>query len=249
MAEIERKTKRYPTDLTDEEWLRIEPLLPRPGRTGRRRRCDLREVLNAIRYMTRSGGGWRMRPKDFPPWQTVYWWFRRFARLMLFRTIHDIALMMDREGAGREASPSAGVIDSQTVKAPAPGAARGFDAAKTTTGRKRHVVVDTDGRLVMVNLTPADISDSAGAQAILDALRKRWPWIRHLFADGASDRTQLMDKAAVLDFVVEVVRRIDNDPGFKSCLAAGSSSALSDGSPAGAASCATTNNASTSPRP
>jgi transposase len=215
MAAIERKTKRYPTDLTDEEWQRIAPLLPKPAERGRKRDVDLREVLNAIRYMTRSGGGWRMLPKDFPPWQTVYWWFRRFVRVMLFRTIHDIALMMDRERAGREASPSAGVIDSQTVKAPAPGARRGYDAAKKTVGRKRHVAVDTDGRLLMVNLTPADLSDSAGAQMILDAVRKRWPWLKHLFADGAYDRTQLMDKAAFLDFVIEVVRRIDNEPGFK----------------------------------
>ena len=133
----------------------------------------MREVLNAIRYMTRSGGGWRMLPKDFPPWQTVYWWFRRFVRLMLFQTIHDIAVMMDRERAGRQASPSAGITDSQTVKAPE--ARRGYDAAKKTVGRKRHIVVDTDGRLLMLNLTPADLSDSAGAQMILDAIRKRWP--------------------------------------------------------------------------
>ena len=140
MAAIERKTKRYPTDLTDEEWERIAPLLPKPAKRGRKRQVDMREVLNAIRYMTRSGGGWRMLPRDFPPWQTVYWWFRRFVRLMLFRTIHDIALMIDRERTGREASPSAGVLDSQTVKAPAAGAQRGYDAAKKTVGRKRHVV-------------------------------------------------------------------------------------------------------------
>ena len=114
-----------------------------------------------------------MLPKDFPPWQTVSWWFRRFVRLMLFQTIHDIALMMDRERAGREASPSAGVVDSQTLKAPVPGAKRGYDAAKKMVGRMRHVVVDTDGRLLMINLTSADISDSAGAQMILDAIRKR----------------------------------------------------------------------------
>lgn len=215
VAAIERKAKRYPTDLTDEEWACLEPLLPKPGKRGRRPSVMMREVLNAIRYMTRSGGGWRMLPKDFPPWQTVYWWFRRFVRLMLFRTIHDVALMMDRERAGREASPTAGVVDSQTVKAPAAGALRGYDAGKKTVGRKRHVAVDTDGRLLMVNLTPADISDSAGAQMILGGLRKRWPWIKHLFADGAYDRTQLMDKAAFLDFVVEVVRRIDAEPGFK----------------------------------
>jgi putative transposase len=215
MVEIERKTKRYLTDLTDEEWAQIEPFLPRPARRGRRRETDLREVMNAIRYLARTGCGWRMLPKDFPPWQTVYWWFRRFVRLMLFRTIHNIAVMIDRERAGREASPSAGVLDSQTIKAPAAGAARGYDGAKRTVGRKRHVVVDTDGRLLMVNMTTADVSDSAGAREILGALRKRWPWLTHLFADSAYDRGRLLDKAAFLDFTVEVVRRIDKDPGFK----------------------------------
>ncbi len=155
-----------------------------------------------------------MLPKDFPPWQTVYWWFRRFMRRFLFETIHDVALMIDRERAGREASPTAGVIDSQSVKAPA-AQVRGYDAGKKISGRKRHITVDTDGRLLMVNLTTADIADSTGAQAILDAIRKRWPWLKHLFADGAYDRRQLMDTAAFKDFVIEVVRRIDDDPGFK----------------------------------
>ncbi len=214
MAEIERKTKRYPTDLTDEEWVRIEPFLPKPAKTGRRRGVDLREVLNAIRYLARTGCGWRMLPKDFPPWQTVYWWFRRFVRLLLFRTIHDIALMIDRERAGREASPTGGVLDSQSVKAPA-AKERGFDGGKKIVGRKRHIAVDTDGRLLMVNLTPADISDSAGAQMILDAIRKRWPWLKHLFADGAYDRVRLMDKAAFLGFVIEIVRRIEGQQGFE----------------------------------
>ena len=214
LAEIEKKTKRYPTDLTDAEWSAVQPLLPRPGRTGRKRATDLREILNAIRYMARSAGGWRMLPKDFPPWQTVYWWFRRFVRRLLFQTIHDVALMLDRERAGREASPSAGVLDSQSVKAPAADR-RGYDAAKKVVGRKRHIAVDTDGHLLMVNLTPADISDSAGAQMILDAIRKRWPWLKHLFADGAYDRGKLMDKAAFRDFTLEIVRRLDSEPGFK----------------------------------
>lgn len=214
VAAIERKLKRYPTDLTDEEWSHIAPLLPKPAKRGRRRTIDLREVMNAIRYLVRTGCGWRMLPVHFPPWQTVYWWFRRFVRLLLFRTIHDIALMLDRERARREASPTAGVIDSQSVKAPA-ATTRGYDAAKKIVGRKRHIVVDTDGRLLMVNLTTADISDSAGAQLILDAVRKRWPWLKHLFADGAYDRTTLLDKAAFLDFVIEVVRRLDADPGFR----------------------------------
>ncbi len=213
MAEIEKKTKRYPTDLTDAEWRHIEALLPRPAKRGRRRRVDLRDILNAIRYLVRTGCGWRMLPRDFPPWQTVYWWFRRFVRLLLFRTIHDIGVMLDRERAGREASPTAGIIDSQSVKAPG-AKERGYDAGKKIVGRKRHIAVDTDGRLLMASLTTADISDSAGAQMILDAIRQRWPWLKHLFADGAYDRIQLMDKAAFLNFVIEVVRRIGSEPGF-----------------------------------
>src|SRR5215217_1636081 len=122
--------------------------------------------------------------------------------------------MLDRERSGREASPSAAVIDSQSIKAPH-ASARGFDAAKRVTGRKRHIAVDTDGRLLMVNLTPADLSDSAGAQAILDVIRARWPWVKHLFADAAYDRLKLMDKAAYLDFLVAIIRRSDNQKGFE----------------------------------
>ena len=213
MADIRKKLKRYPTDLSDEEWSMIAPLMPPASRRGRPRKIDLREVVNALRYLVRTGCGWEMLPTDFPPWQTVYWWFRRLMRRFLFSTIHNMAVMIDRERAGRQASPSAAVVDSQSVKAPA-AKSRGFDANKKIVGRKRHIAVDTDGRLLMLNLTTADISDSAGAQAILDAIRKRWPWVKHFFADGAYDRTKLMDKAAFLDFVIEIVRRIEGAEGF-----------------------------------
>ena len=111
------------------------------------------------------------------------------------------------------ASPNAAILDSQSVKAPG-AAERGYDAGKKIAGRKRHVAVDADGRLLMVHLSPADLSDSAGAQLILDALRKRWPWIRHLFGDAAYDRGRLLDKAAFLDFTVEVIRRLTGQDGF-----------------------------------
>lgn len=177
MARIARKTKRYPSDLTDEEWERIAPLMPKPGRRGRPRAVEFREVINAVRYLVRSGCGWRMLPVHFGQWRTVYGWFRELARRFLFQTIHDVELMLDRERQGREASPSAAVIDSQSVKAPH-SEARSYDAGKKIVGRKRHIAVDTDGRLLMINLTSADISDSAGAQAILDAIRKRWSWVK-----------------------------------------------------------------------
>ena len=227
MAETERKTKRCPTDLTGAGWARIAPLLAAPHRRGRPRRTDLREALNAIRCLVRTGCGWRMLPKDFAPWQTVCWWFRRFVRQMLFATIHALALMLDRQRAGRTEVPSAGVPDGQTVKAPAAGADRGRDGAKRTVGRRRHIAVGgchrgaigsdpmAGGRLLMVNLTPADISDTAGAKAVLQALRARWPWMKTLFADSAHDRAGLMDEAAMLDFTVEVARKTEGQAGFQ----------------------------------
>ena len=207
--------RRYPTDLTDAEWEQIKPFLPKPARRGRRPKVDLREILDAIRYTARSGGGWRMLPIHFGPWETVYWWFRRLVRRLLFRTVHDVMLMLDREQQGREASPSAGVVDSQTVKAAhAPGGG-GYDAAKRTKGRKRHVAVDTDGRLLLVNLTTADVQDAAGAEEIVRAVRRRWPWLKHLFADGAYDRGRLASLAAYKDFTLEIVRKLPDQKGFQ----------------------------------
>lgn len=171
-------------------------------------------MINAVHYLVRSCCGWRMPQVHFGPWQTVYGWFRELARRFLFQTIHDVEPMLDRERHGREQSPSAAVIDSQSFKAPQ-AKTRGHDANKKIVGRKRHIAVDTDGRLLMVNLTTADISDSAGAQAMLDGIRKRWPWVKHLFADGAYDRLKLMDKASYLDFIVEIIRRSDDQKGFK----------------------------------
>ena len=211
MARISRKTKRYPSDLTDEEWGRIAPLMPVPGRRWRPREVEFREVINAVRYLVRSGCGWRMLPIHFGHWRTVYGWFRELARRFLFQTIHDVEPMLNREQVGREASPTAAVIDSPSVKAPH-AETRGYDAGKKFVGRKRHIAVDTDGRLLMVNLTAANC---AGAQMILDAIRKRWPWVKHLFADGAYDRLGVMDKAAYLDLVLEAIRRRDGAKGFE----------------------------------
>ena len=209
-----KERKGYPTDISDREWIVVEPLLPGKASTGRPRKVDLRQVINALRYLVRSGCEWRMLPNDFPPYQTVYYWFRRLVRRFLFRTIHDLALMLDRMCEQREVVPSAGIVDSQSVKAP--GAhERGYDAHKKVSGRKRHIAVDTDGRLLAVNLTSADIADSTGAQLVLDALVKRWPWVKHLFGDAAYDRRTLLDKAAYLDFTVEIVRGLQGQAGFQ----------------------------------
>ena len=207
--------RRYPTDLTDAEWETVQPFLPKPLPRGRPWEVDLREILNAIRYLARTGCGWRMLPVHFGPWETVYWWFRRLIRRLLFQTVHDLALMVDRCRAGREPGPSAAVLDSQTVKAPhAPGGG-GYDAGKKTKGRKRHIAVDTDGRLLMVNLTTADVQDAAGAADIVKAILQRWPWLKHLFADGAYDRGRLASLAAYKGFTLEVVRKLPGQIGFQ----------------------------------
>ena len=122
--------------------------------------------------------------------------------------------MLDRARKGREQSPSAAVIDSRSIKAPA-AQSRGFDAGKKVLDRKCYIAVDTDGRLLMVNLTTADISDSAGAQAIVATIRERWPWLKHLFADGDDDRTKLMDAAVYRNFVLEMICCSHNEAGFK----------------------------------
>lgn len=127
--------------------------------------------------------------------------------------IHDVTLMIDRERAGREASPSARVVDSQSVKAPA-AAERGYYTGKKTNGRKRHIAVVTDGGLLMVNLTTAEISDPSGTQKILEATCKRWPWMKHLFGKSAYVRKKLIDKATFLDFTVELVRRTATESDF-----------------------------------
>lgn len=180
-----KKTKGCPSDLTDEEWEQFAPLMPKPERRGRPREVDFREVVTAVRYLVRSGCGWRMLPIHFGPWQTVYGRFRELARRFLFQTIHDVAPMLDLERAGREASPTAGVIDSQSVKAPQ-AETRGYNAGNKIVARKRHIAVDTDGRLLMVNLTTADISDSASAQAILDRDPQALALGQASCADGAT---------------------------------------------------------------
>jgi putative transposase len=200
--------KSYPTNLTDAEWHYLKSHLPTPKRRGRPRIYGFREILDAVFYVLRSGCAWRLLPRDFPPWETVYHYFRKWSLDGTWERLNHTLRECLRTTLGRNPQPSAGIVDSQSAKTTGVGGeARGYDGGKKVRGRKRHILVDTEGFVLKVRVHSAKIPDKDGLRLLLESARSCLPRLSHLWLDAGYQGWGKEWAENVLGLSVEVVHR------------------------------------------
>lgn len=209
------KNASFDTDLADTQWEFLQPMLSKPKKIGRPP-TDRRRVINAILYLLKGGVPWRLMPRNFPPWQTVYHVFRAWSRDCTWAALNDALRVCVRADAGRDGQPSAAILDSQSVKSDGHGGPVGYDAAKKIKGRKRHLLVDTLGLVLGVVVTAADCPERDGAQQVLQRVGGWFTRWRKLWVDGGYTGEPFAQwvRAQWPKLEVEVVKRSDATSGF-----------------------------------
>ncbi|MGH7754353.1 MAG: IS5 family transposase, partial [Gemmatimonadales bacterium] len=196
----------YPYDLSDADWAILEPLVPAPLPGGRPPRHPRREIVNAILDVRRTGCQWRALPHDLPPWGTIWWYFRQWREAGVWEQVNTTLREQARVRWGREPTPSAAILDSQSARTTEKGGPRGFDWGKKVRGRKRHILVDTEGLLLKARVHPADETEAAGGQALLTGLAQVFPRLALIWIDGGYKRRFVEWVGAELGWRVEVVQ-------------------------------------------
>ena len=201
----------YDTDLSDEQWLKIASFFPKANRRGRPRKIDFREITNAILYLIRAGCAWRLLPHDFPQWQTVYYYFRRWQQEGIWQEIHDEMRAEVRVRAGRNVEPNAAIADTQSIRTGHHGLGKGFDGGKPIKGRKRHVIVDVMGLLLAVMIQSASIQERRGFKLLSFRIRHLFPNLKVIWVDGGYDGQPLqLWVKRWFNWVVATIKRNQN---------------------------------------